>query len=380
MKVIKFQTEEIVPVISMVDSVINTRTPIPVLRCLRVEAKTGENGTYIEFMGSDGEMWLRINGQCSYADEGTVFCVQSYDFLQALSNINGEFVEMQVDEDNAIITCKYSTGDFRLPYESAAEYPMPVPKMIVKSSKKVDLKKLLTVIEKGGFCASSPVSGAEININGMHFEIGQTLSCTSCDYVKIARYTDNTVNTGEECCEFTIPKTAGTVLTKLLSAAPAGYVTVEKADNNVSFGNSSFCLISRLNELHFPKMGAVIAQHMGDKCVTIDKTAFMTALKRCAPMSGKSSSVRLVFSNGNLNLSAKNIEMSKYTNENVQCNYGGEEFAITLNVGTLILFMKNIDTDEARILLKTSQSPAFIKEAVDNSAYDYIMLTTPFKA
>ena len=65
MNKITFMSDEILPSLAMVSSVVNPKNSLPILNDVRIETKDdGNGGTILVFMASDSETWLQMKATC----------------------------------------------------------------------------------------------------------------------------------------------------------------------------------------------------------------------------------------------------------------------------------------------------------------------------
>jgi DNA polymerase-3 subunit beta len=378
-KIIKFNVDELVPQIAMASSVVSPNNALPILSCLRLETKTdGNGGTYLEIMASDGETWLQVKSTITEAETGIALCIAQKDFLQALRNLTGKFVTMNINDEKRIASCEYENGHFSLPYDDATEYPMPVQDTEQTISKRIDAARLLTAIEKAGFATANdelrPV------MNGVHFDFKQDhMVAVASDGHKLAKHMDLTIKgiVNDPDSGFTLHKKPSHVLMNVLNRQ-MGDVKIMFNERIVIVNNTTFKLCTRLIEGRYPNYDAVIPKD-NDKEAIIDKKAFVSALKRVLPMSNESAElVSLKLDNNKLTINSEDIDFSKSASEIVPCEYNNESITIGFKGSALLQMLTNISGDKVSLLLSDASRAGIIKEKDENAlGYDYISLIMP---
>ena len=378
MKIIKFQTEDFLPSLAMVNTVVLAKTTLPILSDVRIETKAdGNGGTYAELMTSDSETWLQMKAPLTEAEVGIVICIEAKGLLQALRNLGGKPVTMEIDDSKHIVKCDYGNGHFSLPYEDAQDFPLPMAAPDGAKTKLMDAKKLLTAIEKAGFATANdelrPV------MNGVHFDFLPTcMISVASDGHKLAKYADLTVTCDEiEPSGFTMPKKPCSTLLNVLGSTVAGDIKVMFNDRCFTVNNTQFKMSARLIEGRYPNYDSVIPKD-NDRIVTIAKNDFVAALKRVLPMGNANSElVALSFSMGMMTISAEDFDFSKSASENVGCDYAQEEFTIGFKGSTLLQLLQNIDTDNVKVMLKDPSRAGVLCEDKPNGVYEYTSLIMP---
>jgi len=369
---IKVQSKELSSRLKMAAKVINSKNPLPILGDFLVETK----GDVILVTASDSEQWLSLKCPIVSCDCEMRFCVPSADFLKAIDNLNDVVITLTLDESTHTITCDYGNGKFTMPYENADEFPLA--NMDTTDSKDViiDGKKVLKAIELTGFATANdelrPV------MNGIHFDLfaDGMVSATS-DGHKLARYKDKTVTREDDGTvpNFTLPKKPSNILMTILSAIE-GDVKLSFNDKAISVNNKDFKLSARLLEFKYPNYDAVIPKS-SPITITADKNSLLNALKRVLPMANDSSYlVELDFLNGQVVVSAKDIDFSKSASETVTCDCDAE-LKIGFKGSTLIEILRNINDDNVVIELENASRAGIFFSAFELTRDEYLSLCMP---
>ena len=369
---IKVQSKELSSRLKMAAKVINSKNSLPILGDFLVETK----GDVILVTASDSEQWLSLKCHIVSCDCEMRFCVPSADFLKAIDNLNDVVVTLALDEQTHTITCNYGNGKFSMPYEDANEYPLA--NMDTTDSKDfiIDGKKVLKAVELTGFATANdelrPV------MNGIHFDFfADGMTCATSDGHKLARYKDKTIIREDDGTvpNFTLPKKPSNILLTILSAIE-GDVKLSFNDKAISVNNKDFKLSARLLEFKYPNYEAVIPK-TSPTTVTADKNSLLNALKRVLPMANDSSYlVELDFSNGQVVVSAKDIDFSKSASETVTCDCD-KELKIGFKGSTLIEILRNINDDNVVIELDNPSRAGVFFSAFELTRDEYLSLCMP---
>ena len=369
---VKLQSKELSSRLKMAAKVINSKNALPILGDFLVETK----GDVILITASDSEQWLSLKCPIVSCDCDARFCVPSSDFLKAIDNLNDVLVTLTLDESAHTITCDYGNGRFSMPYEDANEYPLANMDTTGSNDFIVDGKKVLKAVELTGFATANdelrPV------MNGIHFDFfaDGMVSATS-DGHKLARYKDKTITREDDGTvpNFTLPKKPSNILLTILSAIE-GDVKLSFNDKAISVNNKDFKLSARLLEFRYPNYEAVIPK-TSPTTVTADKNSLLNALKRVLPMANDSSYlVELDFSNGQVVVSAKDIDFSKSASETVTCDCD-KELKIGFKGSTLIEILRNINDDNVVIELDNPSRAGVFFSAFELTRDEYLSLCIP---
>lgn len=370
---IKVQAKKLASQLKMAAKVINSKNSLPILGDFFIDVK---NDVMI-ITASDSEEWLSLKCPIESCDQDIRFCVSAQDFLRAIDNLNDVTITLSVDKQTHTLTCDYGNGRFSIPYENANEFPQASMNTENATEFIADSKKILKAIELTGFATANdelrPV------MNGIHFDFfTDGMVCATTDGHKLARYKDSTlVNTNNDgnVPNFTLPKKPANVLMTILSAFD-GDVKLCFNDKALSINNKDFKLSARLLDFKYPNYDSVIPNN-NNIIVTVDKNAILQALKRVMTMANNSSYlVELDFAQGQVTISAKDIDFSKSASETVTCDCN-TDIKIGFKCPALIEIINNIDDENIIIELSEPSRAGVFYSAVELTRDEYLSLCMP---
>lgn len=351
---IKVNSDELSKRLEQLARVADSRNAIPILADVMIETK----GNVMILTSSDSELWLSVKCPIFDSSNNMKFCVNAKDFLGLVKNINDKEITISLDENTHTVNCDYGNGNFSMPYDNAEEFPQSnVSNDDNMSNVILDGKKILRSINLTEFAVGN--STIRPIMNGVHFDFhyfgencGMAVSAT--DGFKIAFLREREVSpVSGEVKEFTLPRKPYNVLSSILNAIE-GDVKISFNTNSISVNNSDFKMTARLIEGVFPKCEQVFPPTWQANA-TIDKGSLLQALKRVTPMSNDMSDlVVLYFEQGQITITADNVEFGKSASETVKCDCDSE-----INVGfkgsSLIEALRNIDDDN--IVIEIAERP-----------------------
>lgn len=369
---LKLNSKDLAARLKIAAKVINSKNSLPILGDFLVETK----GDVILVTASDSEQWLSLKCPIVSCDGDVRFCIPSADFLKAIDNLNDAVITITLDEQTHTITCDYGNGNFSMPYEDANEYPLANMDTTDLKDFIVDGKKILKAIELTGFATANdelrPV------MNGIHFDFfADGMVCATSDGHKLARYKDKTVllDVGEKTLNFTMPKKPSNILLTILSAID-GDIKISFNDKGMSVNNKDFKLSARLLDFKYPNYESVIPKN-SPITITADKNSLLNALKRVLPMANDSSYlVEMDFEQGQVTISAKDIDFSKSASETVTCDCD-TELKIGFKGSTLIEILRNINDDNVVIELDNPSRAGVFFSAFELTRDEYLSLCMP---
>lgn len=369
---IKIQAKELSARLKTATKVINTKNSLPILNDVLLETKNG----VLLITASDSEQWLSQKCSIISCDQELRFCVEATSFTNAISNIGDMPLTISLDEQTHTITCDYGNGKFSIPYEDAQEFPLSNTSDEDVKDFIVDGKKILKAIEKTGFATANdelrPV------MNGIHFDFfADGMVCATSDGLKLARYKDKSITKEDDGTtpSFTLPKKPANVLMTILSTLE-GDVKLSFNDKAISFNNKDFKLTARLLEARYPNYEAVIPKN-SPITITADKDSLLNALKRVLPMANDMSNlVELDFKQGQVTVSANDIDFSTSARETVTCDCD-TEIKIGFKGSVLVEILKNIDDENIVIELSDPSRAGVFYSAFELTREEYLSLCMP---
>ena len=371
---IQLKAKELSAKLKLAAKVINSKNALPILGDFFFEYK---GGSLLYITASDGEQWLSQKMEATSTETSEFkFCVNAPDFQKAIDNLNDCLVRIVLDDNAQTITCDYGNGKFTMPYDNADEFPPANMDTTGTNDLIIDSKQILKAIELTGFATANdelrPV------MNGIHFDFfTDGMVCATSDGHKLARYKDKsiTMEDGGTTPNFTLPKKPANILMSVLNVFD-GQVKLSFNDKAISINNSDFKLSARLLDFKYPNYEAVIPKN-SPITITIDKNSMLNALKRVLPMANDSSYlVELDFTNGQVTISAKDLDFSKSASETVTCDCD-TELKIGFKGSTLIEILRNINDDNVVIELDNPSRAGVFFSAFELTRDEYLSLCMP---
>jgi len=119
---IVLNTKDVLPILSVVASVVNNKNAFPILDCVRLETQKER----MALTTSDNESWLTMYAPIVDGEQGFIAHINAKNLLQALRNLGDKQVTLTFDETAMMVTCKYDNGEFNIPYIEDRDFPLPV--------------------------------------------------------------------------------------------------------------------------------------------------------------------------------------------------------------------------------------------------------------
>jgi DNA polymerase-3 subunit beta len=237
-------------------------------------------------------------------------------------------------------------------------------------TQKADAQVLREMIDKTLFSVSHDET--RFHLNGVLFECdGAKARMVSTDGHRLSKversFTGPVLTTG-----IIIPKKGLTEIKRTLEGTSQCELAVVGNILFVKAGDLSLAV--KLIESQFPPYQQVIPKE-NDRVVSLDRTAFLEALKRASLMSSDTRGVKLALEAGVLRVASDNPELGQ-VEEDLDVGYAGAPLAIGFNPKYFTELLAQMTSDALRLELSGELDPAVLRPA-DSS--DYLGVVMPMK-
>lgn len=357
--------EQIIHGLQAVQNVVSTRTTLPILSNVLLEA----DGNRLKLTATDLDVTITcaVEANVKKAGSTTVPVKKLFGIIRELNN--GD-IELEVDEKN---NCSIRAGAsfYKVNGLAAEEYP-PMPKF--KDDKKVSLKQetVKAMMKKTAFAISTDES--RYVLNGIFMSLkDHKLTMVATDGRRLALVDEEVDVTEQSQGEFIVPAKAVNELGRLLQGT--GEIEIRYSENQAAFNlkdekGFSILIVSKLIEGNYPNYRQVIPGEAKER-VSLVREEFLHALRRAEIMtSEKSNSVKLTFTKNNLAITANSPEVGE-ARESIAVNYKGKDMAIAFNPKYMIDPLSALTEDEVFFELIDELSPGVLKI---NAPFLYVVM------
>lgn len=375
MKKIKFNAKAILPQLTQVVSVVSSKNAMPILSNVMLQTFDVESNTILVLTASDSETWveqkIKVEG-----DFGVDICVDAADIMKGLRNLDDVDVELSIDEEKQQLTCNYGKGYFSITYSNTDEFPK-CPNSTDTSSDgyaipSISLREHIAGV---GFA----VNDDELRpvFNSVHFDfLNDGMVVVATDGQRLAKIKDSTIcGNGGELNSFNLPTKPANILLNILSCHD-DEITCKFDEKEIVFFNDHFKLSTRLIEGRYPNYDSVIPKESKYEAI-IDKAAFVSSIKRVAPMGNNTSELmKLAFDVNTLVISAENIDFCKKAEETIMCQYLGNKMEIGFKSSFLLQSLQNINSEsiEMRLIANNRACVLVPQTKKENTEYTYLLM------
>jgi DNA polymerase-3 subunit beta len=347
--------------------VINANTVLPILEDFLFEVEAGK----LTVVATDLETVMRIQMDIEAKESGKV-CIPAKILMDSLKNLPDQPLTFTIDK-NFGIEITSDNGKYKVMGENPDNFPKE-PAADDTTSFTMPSSALVTAINKTLFAVSN--DDLRPAMTGVFFELNKDyLQFVATDAHRLVRYKRTDVSCPKQD-SFIVPRKP---LNLLKSALPDNdsELTVNYNSNHLFVKHGTTQMSCRLIDARFPDYKVVIPTDNPYK-LTLDKSAFQSALRRISVFSNKSTNqVALQITGSELQLAAQDVDFSFEGNERMQCQYDGQDLTIAFNARFLIEMLSAADGAEVRIELSTPTKAGILKPTDLEEGEELLMLVMP---
>ena len=352
--------------VSGVSGAVVSRTPTPVLQCVKLAADNG----VLTLAATDLEVGLRLGiEQVEVQDSGEALIPA--DKLSQIVRACDD-ATLTIETDDHAVHIRGEGSHFKVYGYDPAEAPTVRDFADLTADLEIDAGSLHRLIARTIFAAAAEHS--RYAINGVLFERqGKKLRLVATDGRRLALATGSCHGgDGESSC--IVPTKALNLINRLIDdpEAPVRFAFEEnQVILQIGEGGDAAVLSSNLVEGAFPPFEDVIPKDQ-DKRVRFDAGRFANAIKRAALLTNEESKgVRLSFADDKLTLTSRAPEMGEAEIELTLDEYNGEPIEIGFNPGFISDALKVIDDNEVIMELKAANKPGVLRTEND---FTYVVM------
>jgi len=355
---VNFNRAALAEALGLLTSVVPSRTPKPILRCVRITASEQD----VRLCATDLEVGINY---CIYEAqvEQTGDVVVPADRLAGVARESvDEVLSLQATKG----TCEIRGADshFTIYGQEAGQYPV-VPDFDGAADIEVGLENLQAGIEKCLFATAK--ESTRYALNGVLWEIkGKKLLLVATDGRRLVRTTVNLAAAPDEQIakrKIIVPAKTMALLNKI-STTNKDTVAVKLVDNQILISCANVVISSTLVEGNFPKYEDIIPTDY-DKKLTLSTEATLSAVRRAALLtSDESRGIKLSIAKETLVFSCRAPETGD-ARVDMAIDYKGQPIEIGFNPQFLVDVLRVIQTPQFELELGQADRPGLIKSGKD---------------
>jgi DNA polymerase-3 subunit beta len=352
----------LVEALGLASSVVLSRTPKPVLTCVKLTAGSTGGAKTLTIAATDMELALQYTlTQVDIASEG-VALIPAGKLSEIVNNSPDDTLTLETAGDTTAI--KGSDANYKVFGYNAEEFP-PITGFEGAADFSLSAGALRQLLDRTRFAAAKEMT--RYAINGVLFEKkGKKVMLVATDGHRLAQTKDETAEEGSgRDVSAVVPIKAINLIERLLTD-PEQTVSLQFKENKLFVqvssegGGVSATMSTALVEGTFPPYNDVIPKD-SDKKITINRQRFESAVRRASLLTNEESKgVRLAFGSGSLSISSRAPEMGE-AKIDLPVEYTGEAIEIGFNPVYLMDALKVADQETVTFELKTSNKPGLLK-------------------
>ena len=354
--------------VSIAMKAVPSKTTMPILECILIDASAGE----IKFTSNDMELGIETKVEGQIVEKGIV-ALDAKIFSEIVRKLPDSDITIATDENlNTAITCEKAR--FTIPGRSGEDFSyLPY----IERSNHITISQFtLKELIRQTIFSIAPNENNKL-MTGELFEIkNNMLKVVSLDGHRIAirkielkeSYSDKKV---------VVPgKTLGEI-SKILSGEMESLVDIFFTDNHIVFEFDQTIVVSRLIEGEYFKTDQMISSDYKTK-VKINKRELLDCIDRATLFvkEGDKRPIIINIEDGSMNLKIDSQLGSM--KEDIDIEKEGKDILIGFNPKFLIDALRVIDDEEVFIYLVNPKAPCFIRD--EKESYIYLILPVNFNA
>jgi DNA polymerase-3 subunit beta len=351
--------------LTMASGVVASRTPSPVLLCLKLVAKGGT----LQISATDSEIGLVITVPSVDVKEEGEALIPADKLNQIVRACDDSTVTISVDRTLATISTENST--FKVFGYEPREFP-GVRKAGDKVDFEIDAGTLRRLVNRTSFATARDDS--RYAISGVLVDRKKTqlrLVATDGRRLAVAR---GTCKGGDSEERFIVPTKALNALMRIMPD-PDAPVRVARDGNHAVFqvgdATAGATLVTSTDERAFPPFEDVIPKEH-DRRATCDAGELGGAIRRASLLTNEESKgVRMSFAGKQLTLTSRAPEMGESEVRIDGIAYQGEPIEIAFNPSFIVDVLKIIDSEQVILEMKAPNKPGVIKVGSD---FTYVVM------
>ena len=359
MKVIA-QTSALQEALALAGSIAASRTPKPVLQCVKlIAAKEGETST-LTVLATDLEAGCRYRITAVQVEEEGEALVPA-ERLNAIVRESSED-SLTIETEKEACHVRGMGSHFKIFGYDPGEYPA-IAEFTDDPDFEVPAQTLAEMIGRTLFAAAKAHS--HYAMSGVLWEAtGKKLQLVATDGHRLAQAKGSLAKTAARDVAAIVPGKLMALIQRVVAAEGEAVLSVKIEESQVLVRTARAVLVSSLVQGNFPKYADVIPQSCARKA-TIKTGDFEHSVRLAALLTNEESrGVRVSFAEKQATLSCRAPEAGE---AEVTCpiTFDGETLDMAFNPGFLVDALRVIDTDEISFEMNASLKPAVIKAGPD---------------
>ncbi len=355
--------DRLMEAISIVQKAVATRSTLPILDGILVEAENG-----VKLTGYDLETGIECQIEADVPESGSIV-INARMFGDIIRKLPDDIVTIETN-NNLAIQIECGSTHFSIKGIRAEDYPK-IP--VVEDSQQLSMKQniLKDMIRQTIFAVSTDESRPILN--GCFFNCdGKSLELVAIDGFRLA-LRKNDIGENLPAMKFIIPGKAIGEVGRILQSNDSS-VEIYPSQNHIRFDTGRVKLVSRLIQGEYMNYKGIIPQ-TAETTMTIMPAAMLAAIERASLVittEERRFPVRLTMTDDETLVVSANTEVGTLREE-ITVAMTGNRIDIDFNPRYFLDALKAIDEDEVSVVFNGSMGPCVIKPT-DSQEFSYLVL------
>ena len=342
--------EKLLEGLQTVQNVVSTRTTLPILSNVLLEAEDGQ----LRLTTTDLDVGMRGSIEATIEKPGAA-TLPARRLFTIVRELPSAEILLEIDS-KSVASIRCGPSFFKILGLPQEEFP-PLPKFEGAKTFTLRQKDLKDGLRKTSYAISTDET--RYVLNGILFSFKDNkLTLVATDGRRLALVDIELEFPRSHEVDIILPTKAVTELARLV--AEEGDVRMSVSENQVAFEVDGTLLVSKLIEGNYPNYRQVIPPEAKER-ITLERESFLNTVHRVSLLSSeKSNSVKLVFSKNNIDIIANTPEVGE-ARESLAVAYKGRDFSVAFNPEFLMAPLRNLPNDEVFLDHIDEMSPGVIK-------------------
>ena len=357
---------DLVHAVSIVSKAVSNNTTLPILKCILIEASTGN----IKLTANDMELGIEttIDGQIHQPGK---IAIEAKLFSEIVRKLPDNDITIETDDQyKATLTCEKAC--FQIMGQEGEEFPS-LPEIEKNQSITLSQFSLKEVIRQTIFSIADNDNNKLMT--GELFEIEENkLRVVSLDGHRISiRYIE--MKNHYDSKKVVVPGKTLQEISKIIPGSADEDVVIYITNNHIVFEFENTTVVSRLIEGEYFKIDQMLSSDYDTK-VRINKRELLDCIDRATLLvkEGDKKPIIMNITDGNMELRINSFIGSM--NEDIDIDKDGKDIMIGFNPKFFIDALRVIDEEEVNLYMVNPKAPCFIKD--DEGKFIYLILPVNF--
>ena len=359
---------ELLRAVNIVSKAVPSKTTMPILECILIDASTGS----IKLTANDMELGIETIVPGEIIQKG-IIALNAKVFSEIVRKLPDNDVVIETNENyTTTITCEKANFNIAGKPGDDFSYLPYIEKNNFICLSQFTLKEVIqqTIFSIADNDSNKLMTGELFEINGNKLKVvsldGHRISIRK---IELKESYDNV--------KVVVPGKTLSEISKILSGGTEDEVRIFFTGNHVLFEFDDTKVVSRLIEGEYFKINQMLSSDYETK-VTINKKELLSCIDRATLLikEGDKKPIIITITDGDMELKINSSIGSM--NENIDITKEGKDLMIGFNPKFLIDALRVIDDEEVTIFLVNPKAPCFIKDKEES--YIYVILPVNFSS